>query len=585
MTALSSKINTLLLITLSLFIFSCGGSKKKKAAKNQVIVHELSDVDMLNPTNYQSASGAYLFSKIHQTLLSVDFKTLDIIPVLAKSRPQIEETDEGQLLITYEIRPEAKWDNGQPITAKDMEFSLKVIKNPKVDCHRIRPYFEFIDSMIFYDDPMKFTFLCKEKYILAEVETGDFTVLPKHIYDPKGLMEQFSISDLNREGNELSANPAIVEFANEYNSPKFQREKGFIVGSGPYEFVEWQTGQRITLIRKKNWWGDALTSENVRFEAYPQKLIYETINDHATAITALKAQKIDIMRAIPPKYFTELPQSEKFNKNFNSYSPMAMVYAYLGINTKLPKFSDKKVRHALAHLVDVDKIIKTIEYGLAQRVIGPVHPVKSGYNKDIKPRDYNIDKAKSLLAEAGWEDSNGNGTLDKMIDGELVEFTIQYIYNSGNDRRKATGLIFQEECRKVGIDVTVTPQEWSVFLENTKNHRFEMYYGAWVGSPFPNDHKQIYHTDSYNGGSNYVGFGNAETDALIEEMRSELDEAKRNELEKEFQEILHDEAAYIYMFAPKERIAIHNRFENADAYVMRPGYWESGLKVASSQAE
>ena len=184
-----------------------------------------------------------------------------------------------------------------------------------------------------------------------------------------------------------------------------------------------------------------------------------------------------------------------------------------------------------------------------------------------------------MLAEAGWKDSNGDGTIDKTINGEKTEFKIDFTYNGGNDERKAVALMFQEEARKVGIEVNVVPQEWSIYLDNQKNHKFEMFYGAWISSPIPNDHKQIFHTESYNGGSNYVGFGNASSDALIDSIRIELNEPKRDAMNQRFQAILHEEVPYIFLSAPKEKIAIHKRFTNADASVMRPGFWEAGFKM------
>jgi len=222
-------------------------------------------------------------------------------------------------------------------------------------------------------------------------------------------------------------------------------------------------------------------------------------------------------------------------------------------------------------------------YGFAQRVIGPIHPSKKEeYNSEIVPYDFNIEKAKELLAKDGWKDSNGDGTIDKIIDGEKVEFTIDFSINAGNDARKQTALMFQEEARKVGITVNLSSQDWSVFLDNLKKHHFEMYYGAWISSPLPNDYKQIFHSESaINEGSNYTSFGNHQSDALIDSIRVELDEHKRAQLEKHFQQILYDEAPYIFLFAPSERIAINKRFTNAEASVCRPGYWEAGFKTVN----
>ncbi len=107
-----------------------------------------------------------------------------------------------------------------------------------------------------------------------------------------------------------------------------------------------------------------------------------------------------------------------------------------------------------------------------------------------------------------------------------------------------------------------------------------MFYGAWIGSPTPDDPKQIWHTESINGGSNYVYFGNAETDKLIENIRSELNEEIRNDLNRKFQVILHDEVPYIFIWSPKEKIAISKRFTNTETFIVRPGFNEAAFKLA-----
>lgn len=568
-----------------LIISSCSSGYQPQ--NNTVTIHELSDAEMLNPVNYSDASAGYIVTNMFQTLLGVDFKTLELVPILAASRPQIEKTPDGLMLITYQIRPEAKWDNGSPITAKDIEFSLKVMKNPKVNNHRSKPYYEFINDIKLYDeDPKKFTYICNEVYILSESSSGGYPILPEYFYDPKGLMKKFTIKQLNEDAAKLVDDKDINEFANDFNSEKRAREKEHINGSGPYQLTEWTTGQRIVLERKKNWWGDNLTKENCFFEAFPDKIIYQTVNDQTSAIVSLKAGNLDVMYSIKAKDFVELPNSDKFKENFNAHTPMQLAYTYLGLNMKNPKLSDKRVRQALAHLVDVDKMIKTVNYDLAQRVVGPIHPSKKkDYNSDIVPYDYNIEKAKQLLSDAGWKDSNGNGTIDKMIDGKVTEFTLNFDVNSGNDVRKQVALMFQEEARKVGIEVSVIQQDWAVYLDNQKKHNFEMFFGSWISPPTPNDFKQIFHSESaLNEGSNFVSFGNAQSDSLIDAIRKELDENKRGELYKQFQVVLHEEVPYIFLYAPLERIAIHKRFTNAEPSTARPGFWEAGFKLAPANS-
>lgn len=587
-----SAIYSALILTISLSIISCGGGSEtpsdeptNKNVSDVVISHELSDAQMLNPINYSDAGAGYIIKNIFYTLLSIDFNTLELVPLVAESRPEIEVTEDNKMNITYRLRKEATWDDGTPITPKDVEFTLKVIKNPKVDNVNNKPYFEFIEDMVFYDDdPQKFTFKCKDVYILAEVQSGDLPLLPRSVYDPNDLMGEFTIKQLTENQSELATNEKIIEFAKSFNSEKHQRDKEFIVGCGPYLLDEWQTGQKLVIKKKENWWGDKLKDQGMYFDINPSKIVYQTINDQTTAKEALIAGEVDVMRGIKAKDYKELLKTDKFLKNFNQHTPPQMAYTYLGINVRRPMFSDKRTRQALAHLIDVDKIIDKIVLGYGTRAVGPIHPAKKKqYNNDIKPYEYSPEKAKQLLAEAGWADSDGDGVLDNTINGDKVKFEMSYLYNQGNDTRKAVGLMFQEEARKVGITVNVVSQDWSIFLENTKQHDFDMYYGAWISTPIPNDHKQIYHTSSYNGGSNYTGFGNDETDALIEAIRVEIDEDKRAELNYKFQEILHDECSYIYLYNPLERIGIHNRFSNAETSAMRPGYRLSGFKVNAAQ--
>ena len=555
----------------------------KKATDPNVIICETADPDKLNPITYQSAGSGYIQAKMMYPLVNIDFATLELVPVIAKSRGKIEERPDGGLLITYEIREEAKWDDGTPITAKDVAFTYKLYLAPSsaVDNARLRPYYEFIEDVKFYDDnPRKFTVVCKEKYIRAESSSGTIAPLPRSVYDPEGLLEKFTIKQLSQNPESAANDPDLKKFGKQLSDEKFSREKGYIAGAGPYEFDYWETKKRIVLKRKKDWWGNALKGTNTFFDVNAPQITYEIVQDPSTRIVALKSEKIDVMRTIPPKDFIDLEDSDKFKQNFKKYTPPFLSYTYLGLNSKNSKLKDKKVRQALGHILDVQTIIETVQYGLGEQITSGIHPTNPAYNKSIKPFEYSIEKGKKMLEEAGWKDSNGDGLLDKNIAGENVKFEFDFIYNSTNKQREATGLIFQESARQAGIKINVIPQEWSVYLENLKNHNFDIYYGAWVSTPLPYEPKQIWHTDSQRGGSNYVGFGNAKTDQMIETIRETINDAERLPIVKELQAIQHDEACYLFMFSPKERIAIHKRFTSAKAYTMRPGYWAPSLALS-----
>lgn len=564
----------------------------KRAGLNEVIIHELGDPDKINPILSSSANSTYIESNIFQALLSRNPETLELEGMVAKGRPIITPLDSGEyaggLSLEYEIRPEATWDNGDPITAEDYIFALKIVKNPKVSgAANIRPYLEFIDHVeVDPSNPKKFTVYSKNAYFMAESFSG-YYVYPRYHYDPDGLMENFTLKELNNPANRdrLIEDPNINKFAEQFESEQYQREAGYVVGSGPYEFVEWKTGQYITLKRKSNWWGDKVDATGLT--ANPDVIEYKIISDQTAAVTDLKDEGLDVQRSIQPKQFEDLRTNERFKKLYNLHDPLAYSYTYLGMNMKNPKLSDVKVRKAVAHLVNVQEIIDILYYGHAQPIVGPIHPTKSYYNDQLTLVEYDPDKAAALLDEAGWKDNDGDGIREKTINGVKTPLTLEFKYNSGNDIRKEIGLFLQENAKQVGMDINIVAKEWTVFLDDTKRRDFEITCLGWIQGPDLDDLKQIWHTesDTYDG-SNRIGFGSAESDAIIEAIQYELDEEKRKELYFEIQKIIYEEQPYVFLYSPKNLLAIHGRFDNANPTVLRPGYAEPLFKLAtSSEAE
>jgi peptide/nickel transport system substrate-binding protein len=562
----------LYLILISALIFSCKGNKKDK---NEVNVHELSDPDKLCPYASTSASATAIERFMFQKLIDWDYEKGDFVGMLAIGKPKISPYGSG-LKLDYEIRPEAMWDNGTPVTAYDVEFSFKAALNPKTNCEQIRPYLDFLaDVIIDTTNPKKFSVISNQKYILVEEYSG-YWVLPEYVYDTNKIMRNFTISDFRdkKKQESLKGDKNILRFADEFNSQKFSREKGFVVGSGPYEFDEWITGSKLTLKRKKDWWGRKTNDEFLKNYGTVETIKFKIINDWKTATTALKGKELDVARGIEYKIFNDLKNDAKFNENYYSYTPTSPQYLYIGLNMTNPKLKDLKVREALAHAVDKEQIISTLLFGLGKPIESMVQPDKKYYNKNLKKFEYNLEVASKLLEEAGWKDSDGDGIRDKMINGKKVQLELNFKYNAGNDTRKNIGLIYKENLKKIGVELNIVAKEWTVFLEDIKKHDFEVYCGAWVGDPNVEDPKQIWHTESSTGGSNYVSYGDVVSDKMIDDIRSELNESIRDAMYLKFQEKVHNEIPYIFLFAPLERIAIAKKFDpnSAKTYSVRPGY-------------
>lgn len=557
------------------------------AGSADVTIHEISDPDNLNPYTSFAANSLYIQNNIYCKMLVYDQQTLQLTPQLAVSRPEITALEDGPyaggMSLTYEIHPDAKWDNGSEITANDYVFSIKVVKNPKVNSAALRPYLEFLDAIeIDPNNNKKFTIYSKERYFRAEESSGqEVFIIPEYHYDPEGLMSQFTVQDLNNptKVEALKKDPSINRFADAFNSPRYAREPGEVMGCGPYNLVEWETGQRVVLERKKDWWGDKVKG-NKMLEAYPPRLIYRTMPDMMGAVTNAKDGQIDVIRTIQPTKFIDLKEDANFNSKFDLSTPDQFAYHYVGFNMRKPQFTDKRVRRAIAHLINRDEMIESIFEGMAIKTNGPINPKKPYYNANLAPIEYDVEKAKALLAEAGWKDTDGDNILDKNIAGKKESMQIEYKYNQGNVVRKNIGQLLKDEAERVGIEIKLTPVDFPTLLDDADKRKFDMVALAWVKTPGLDDMKQVWHTDAdREGGSNRVGFGNPECDKLIDQIRVTLDPDERNKLYLRVQEIIYEEQPYVFLFVPSELIAIHNRFDGTETSPMRPGYREASFRL------
>ncbi len=549
----------------------------KKADDPNVIVWLLGEPERLNPITSTSAHSRIILNSIFSRLLEYDPKSLQLVAQAAVKRPEIKELNDGEfkggMSLTFEISKEAVWDDGKPVTAYDYLFTIKAIKNPQVNSGHMRPYFDFMKDIVVDEaNNKKFTIYSTERYFLAEECAGDLHILPEHIYDAEGLMKKFTIKDLSgSKYSELADNADINRFAEQFNDPKFSRQT--VVGCGSYKFKEWASGQHIKLERKKVWWGDKI-KDNPMLKAFPPQITYKVVSDEGTAITMAQEEGLDVLSINKPRKFIELKEDDNFQKLYDISTPETFSSVYLGINTKNEKFTDKRVRRAIAHLVNKDDIISSLYSELAIKCNSPINPRKPYYNNDLKEVKYDVEAAKKLLAEAGWTDSDKNGIVDKTVGGKKIELLIKFKYNEGNETRKNIGLLFQEASKKAGIKVELEVREWGSYLSDIKARNYDVVCGGWNNtSPSLDDLKQLWHTSSDTpDGSNRTGFGNAASDKIIDEIRTTFDEKKRNELYKKIQEIIHDEMPCVFICVPSACLVIHKRFKNTETSVLNPGY-------------
>ncbi|NUO01150.1 MAG: hypothetical protein HUU01_11105, partial [Saprospiraceae bacterium] len=397
-----------------------------KRTTNEVIVRLDGDPDRLNPILSSTSYGGQIYNQIFQYLMYVNPQTLVLEPQLLKSRPVATEITEGPwkggIAYSLEIHDKAVWDNGTPVTGNDYVFTLKAILNPLVDAARLRTFVDLIrDVTVDPGNPKKFTVYTSEKQIIGEEKVcGAFPIMPEYLYDAGGLLKNIPLQDLTtpEKAQALSeSDGSLKTFAEAFKASKFSNEKEFVSGSGPYRLESWETGARVILSKKDNWWAEGM--DQVTLTASPDRLIYQVITDPTIVVQALRTEEIDATADIDPTQFDSLRNNPDLMARYNFHTPLMLTNFLIYVNTRNPKLSDKRVRKAIAHALDVDEFIKVIFSGLGKRAVGPVHPNSEYNNTDLKPLEHSPEKARQLLKEAGWMDTNGNGTADKNINGKL----------------------------------------------------------------------------------------------------------------------------------------------------------------------
>jgi len=523
------------IILSALFVASCNSSDSSKDSSDStgdkktvenvdsepadgdwLIYHLGSEPATLNPITARDAYESRINgNNIYESLVKRDNKSLEIVPQLAESW----EISEDKLTFTFKIKKDIKWHDGKPFSSADVVFSFDKIMDPKVDSAQLKGYYQEIQKVEALDDyTVKFTYA--RPYFLALEFCGGMPIVPKHIFE-KG--------DFNK--NPAGRHP---------------------IGTGPYKFSKWETGRQVVLVKNNEYWGE---------KPKINKIVFKIINDSNVAFQVLRKGELDFA-GLTPIQWEKQSKTKKFEKIFDKYAYFRPNYSYIGWNLDRPFFSDKRVRKAMTHLVDKDLILEKILYNLGATVTNPFYIKSKEYDNTIKPIEFSPDKAKSLLNESGWIDSDSDGIRDK----NGLRFEFEFLVPNGSDTSEKISTILKEEMDKVGILMNIRKIEWAVFVQRLNERKFDAVTLSW-SMGVESDPYQIWHSSQKSsGGSNFVGFKNAEADKIIEEARKEFNENKRIELYKKFANIVHDEQPYTFLFCGKSPVAVSNRFKDVNVY-------------------
>ncbi len=466
--------------------------------------------NLIPPLASDSASFE-VSSLLYVSLLRYN-KNLEIEPRAAKS---YEVLDGGRLL-RFELRPGILWNDGRELTAEDVEFTYKLYIDPDVPT----AYAENYKLVKEFKVTGRYTFEVRYDKPLARALTSwMLSILPRHVLEGQNLLD--------------------TPFA---RAP---------VGAGPYRLTEWIPGSRLVLTANPDY-----------FEGRPHfdRVIYRIIPDQATMFMELKARNLDLMDLTPQQYRFQTTGPD-WDADFRKYEYLSFGYTYVGYNLANPMFADVRVRRAFAHAIDKQALVKGVLLGLGQPTIGPYKPGTWVYNEAIRDYAFDPEAARALLAEAGWTDSDGDGTLDK--DGRPFEFTL--MTNQGNESRIKAATIVQANLGAVGVRVKIRTVEWSAFIkEFIDTGRFEALVMGWNIIIDPDLYNVWHSSKAVPGGLNFVGYKNPELDALLDKGRHLLGQDERKAVYDEVQRILHEDQPYTFLYCPLALPVVAGRIQGIE---------------------
>ena len=535
---ITGKSFYILLFIVLLSIESC--RQEAPVESNRVVVGLTSDFSTLSPLFAFNLDEGSITELLFISLIQPDWNeaesNLEIRPMFAKNW----EWNKDSSSIIFNLRDDVKWSDGKDCTAEDVVYSFDVYSDPEVQS---RLYGEFGN---FYTDKdkhidlkktfeilspysLKINFLPKSKPNLFAIA---IPIIPEHIYD-KIPRKDFSTAKQN-------------------TAP---------VCNGPFLLSSWERNQSLVLKANKN--SFLYDPENI------SELIFKIIPDYNSRLTQLKNGEIDLMDLIRPDDIDELKQA----KIINIIPVKGREYDYIGWNNIDPDaynkskrvvpnkfFGNAKVRKALTYAINRKEILENYLNNYGELAVTPVTPIfKNSIDTSIKAYPYDINKAKQLLAEAGWRDSNHDGILEK----NGVKFSFTMDIPSGNPRREFASTVVKNNLKEIGIEMNVEQLEMQVFQGDLINKKVNSYMASWY-VPIPIELKPFWYSDLESTPMNLVSYQNKYADKLLDDMDRKISGKQLNALYFKFQNIIHEDEPVTFLYWMDDIVGCSKRVKNID---------------------
>lgn len=474
---------------------------KSEAVKEggTLTIVRLSDATKLDPQFITDIpSSNVIYQKVYETLVVPD-KDMNIQPLLAESWKVVNDKT-----WEFKLRKGISFHDGAPFNAEAVKATFDRLLDPKVGSPS-RAKFEMIKEVKIVDD-YTVQLLLKYPYapLLSILASSEGSII-----SPKALKE-------NPE--KLSEHP---------------------VGTGPFVFEAWKSGQEISLTKNEKYWGTKPKIDRVVFKVVPED---------STRLAMIETGEAQIDDQVP---VTEIERIESSN-TMGLYRTDGLAVEYLGFNVKKKPLDNVKVRRAISHAIEREAIIKGVYNNVGTLANSAMSPKVFGYSKNVKPYDYDINEAKKLLKEAGYQKG--------------LKLTL---LTSDRKERINMAEVIQSQLKGIGVDVKIQVMEYGAYIDVIEKGTFDMAIGGWGNATGDGDYNQynLFHSSSQGPAGNTFYYSNPEADKLIVAARQEMDENKRKALYEKVMKIELDDAVYVPI-RNYEHIAAYSK--NINGFWMNP---------------
>jgi peptide/nickel transport system substrate-binding protein len=452
-----------------------------------------------------TGSTGFIGLQYEASLLRTDPRTLDPVPFAAASYT----ISDDKLSITYTLRDDLLWSDGQPITSADYKFTWDRMMDEKVNFPFRKLYQDYFESLT-APDPRTLVFRLKEVFAPALLYSA-IDAIPKHVF------ENLDIND-----NPQNNNPTV--------------------GSGPFLLKQWRKDEFAEFVAN-----DRFFMGRPNLDRYIIKIIPDTTVEYSQ----FKTQEIDAVTVQPQDWdeVQKLPHAQPLN-----YYSVNASWSYMGMNLRNPVLADKQVRYAITSALDRNAMIQAIRLGHARPLDGPYASALWAYEPNVFKLSYDPAHAAQLLDQAGWTMNPSTGVREK--GGQPLKLRLHY-GPPGNKQREQTATIAQQQLKQVGIEIEILPEDFNAFVDRTsKTHDFDLTVAAWSSGIDPHASRNIWTSD---GGQNETGFNDPEVDRLYDQAIRVYAQADRKPFYSHIQKIIAEAQPYVFLWENESLAAINNR--------------------------